>query len=128
GSDSIEDMAKAAVSRGYEYIAITDHAKSLNIADGLDENELALQAEEIAHINAAIPGNTGSFHVLHSIELNLNPYGQVDMDECTVSKLDLVLGCFHSALRKKQDQTERYLAALRNPSIQILGHPRGRIY
>jgi histidinol phosphatase-like PHP family hydrolase len=44
------------------------------------------------------------------------------------AKLDLVLGCFHSSLRKKEDQTERYLAALRNPLIQILGHPRGRIY
>ena len=45
-----------------------------------------------------------------------------------MQSLDLVLGCFHSALRRKEDQTERYLAALRNPSVHILGHPRGRIY
>jgi histidinol phosphatase-like PHP family hydrolase len=50
------------------------------------------------------------------------------MDEQSLARLDIVLGCFHSALRKKDDQTERYLAALRNPTIQILGHPRGRIY
>jgi DNA polymerase (family 10) len=43
-------------------------------------------------------------------------------------KLDLVLGCFHSSLRTKEDQTQRYLAALRNPDIHILGHPRGRVY
>jgi DNA polymerase (family 10) len=50
------------------------------------------------------------------------------MSEESLARLELVLGCFHSALRKKDDQTERYIAALRNPSIQILGHPRGRIY
>jgi DNA polymerase (family 10) len=50
------------------------------------------------------------------------------MDEATLAQLDIVLGCFHSSLRRKEDQTERYLAALHNPSIQILGHPRGRIY
>src|SRR5437764_3380833 len=50
------------------------------------------------------------------------------MDEKSLARLDIVLGCFHSALRKTEDQTERYLAALRNPAIQILGHPRGRIY
>lgn len=50
------------------------------------------------------------------------------MEQSALDRLDLVLGCFHSALRKKEDQTERYLAALRNPSIHILGHPRGRIY
>jgi len=54
--------------------------------------------------------------------------GQGDMDEKSLSPLGLVLGCFHSALRRKEDQTERYLAALSNPAIQILGHPRGRIY
>ena len=50
------------------------------------------------------------------------------MDQPALEKLDIVLGCFHSALRRKEDQTERYLNALRNPAIHILGHPRGRIY
>jgi histidinol phosphatase-like PHP family hydrolase len=50
------------------------------------------------------------------------------MDRAALDQLDLVLGCFHSALRREEEQTERYLAALRNPSIHILGHPRGRIY
>ena len=50
------------------------------------------------------------------------------MDENALDGLDLALGCFHSALRRKEDQTERYLSALRSPSIHILGHPRGRIY
>lgn len=50
------------------------------------------------------------------------------MEQQSLKRLDLVLGCFHSSLRKKEDQTERYIAALQNPDIQILGHPKGRIY
>src|SRR5204863_1042479 len=69
-----------------------------------------------------------SLTVLHSIEMNLNPLGQGDMEPAALRSLDLVLGSFHSALRRKEGQTERYLAAFRNPHIQILGHPRGRIY
>jgi len=66
--------------------------------------------------------------VLRSIELNLNPRGEGDMELYSLGQLDLVLGSFHSSLRTKDDQTERYLAAVRNPHLHILGHPRGRIY
>jgi histidinol phosphatase-like PHP family hydrolase len=128
GTDSIEAMARAAAERGHEYIAITDHAKGLKIAGGIDEGQLALQAEEIAQVNAMMAAERQPVRVLRSIELNLDPRGQGDMDAEALSRLDVVLGCFHSALRKKEDQTERYLAALRNPTLQILGHPRGRIY
>jgi histidinol phosphatase-like PHP family hydrolase len=126
GSGSIQDMAEAARSRGYSYIAITDHSKGLKIAGGIDEDQLAKQGEEIAAINESMRGN--GFRVLRSVELNLSPTGTGDMDQAALDRLDLVLGCFHSALRRKEDQTERYLAALHNPSIHILGHPRGRIY
>ena len=128
GTASIEEMAQAAVARGYEYIAITDHAKGLKIAGGIDEIQLERQAEEIAQVNAAMASTAKPFRVLRSIELNLSPSGAGDMEPAALARLDLVLGCFHSALRKKEDQTERYLAALRNPDLQILGHPRGRIY
>ena len=128
GTASVDEMAQAAVARGYEYIAITDHAKGLKIAGGIDEGQLDKQAEEIAQVNAAMGSSSKPFRVLRSIELNLNPSGAGDMEPAALSRLDLVLGCFHSALRKKEDQTERYLAAVRNPTLQILGHPRGRIY
>ncbi len=128
GSGSIQDMAEAARLRGYSYIAITDHSKGLKIAGGIDEDQLAKQGEEIAAVNETMRGNAGGFRVLRSVELNLSPMGAGDMDPAALDRLDLVLGCFHSALRRKEDQTERYLAALRNPSIHILGHPRGRIY
>lgn len=128
GSGTVEDMARAAAERGYEYIAITDHSKGLKIAGGIDERQLRQQAEEIDAVNASMRAEGRGMEVLRSIELNLNPRGDGDMDPRSLRDLDLVLGCFHSALRKKEDQTERYLSALRNPDIQILGHPRGRIY
>jgi histidinol phosphatase-like PHP family hydrolase len=128
GSGSVEEMARAAAERGYEYIAITDHSKGLKIAGGINEEQLQQQAEEITAINASLRSEGESVRVLRSVELNLDPKGAGDMDSESLKSLDLVLGCFHSALRKKEDQTDRYLAALRNPDIQILGHPRGRIY
>ena len=60
--------------------------------------------------------------------MNLSPEGAGDMRPTALRKLDLVLGCFHSALRRKEDQTSRYLAGLRNPGIQILGHPQTRVW
>ena len=128
GGGSVADMAGAAAERGYEYIAITDHSKGLKIAGGINEEQLQQQGEEIAAVNASMRSEKQSVRVLHSIELNLDPKGMGDMDGDSLKSLDLVLGCFHSALRRKDDQTERYLAALSNPDIQILGHPRGRIY
>ena len=126
GSASVLEMAHAARERGYEYAAITDHSKGLKIAGGIDENALAKQGREIAGVNNTVSGS--ELTVLRSIEMNLNPRGEGDMDPTSLARLDLVLGAFHSALRTKEDQTLRHLAALRNPDIQILGHPRGRIY
>jgi len=128
GTGTIQEMADAAVEQNYEYVAITDHSKGLKIAGGIDEAQLARQADEITGINRSLVESGKKLRVLRSIELNLNPRGEGDMDDEALAKLDLVLGCFHSSLRRKEDQTERYVAALHNPAIQILGHPRGRIY
>jgi putative hydrolase len=144
GSGTIAKMAEMADQRNYEYIAITDHSKGLKIAGGIDEKALRKQAAEITKANmlatpkvrAGLAFRVGRSilragkraTVLSSIEFNLNPRGEGDMDPKGLAKLDLVLGSFHSVLREKHDQTARYLAALRNPDIQILGHPRGRIY
>jgi histidinol phosphatase-like PHP family hydrolase len=128
GSGTISEMAEAARQRSYEYIAITDHSKSLKIAGGIDERGLSKQGAEIVKINNLASQFGGKVVVLHSVEMNLNPRGQGDMASKSLLPLDLVLGAFHSSLRRIEDQTERYLAALHNPEIQILAHPRGRIY
>lgn len=128
GSGSVSEMATAAAQRDYDYIGITDHSKGLKIAGGINERELARQGTQIRHFNES-HGKIGThLTLLRSIEMNLNPRGEGDMDPTALRQLDLVLGSFHSALRVKEDQTERYLRALRNPDVQILGHPRGRIY
>jgi histidinol phosphatase-like PHP family hydrolase len=128
GSGTIAEMANAAKERSYEYIAITDHSKGLKIAGGIDERALRKQGLEIAKINTLTSRFGGELIVLRSLEMNLNLRGEGDMSSVSLSGLDFVLGSFHSSLRIIEDQTNRYLAALRNPKIQILGHPRGRIY
>jgi histidinol phosphatase-like PHP family hydrolase len=128
GSGTVAEMADAARKRSYEYIAITDHSKGLKIAGGIDERTLRRQGMEIAKLNGSASKCGGTFTILRSVELNLNPRGEGDMSATSLLALDLVLGSFHSSLRGTGDQTERYLAALHNPNIHILGHPRGRIY
>lgn len=124
GGASVAGMVAAAGERGYEYVAITDHSKGLKIAGGMDEETLAAQGAEIERVQE----EAGPFTILRSVELNLDVQGRGDMDPAALAWLDLVLGAFHSALRETSDQTERYLAALRNPDLHILGHPRGRMY
>ena len=128
GSGTIAEMADAAKKRSYGYIGITDHSKGLKIAGGINESTLRKQGTEIAKVNNATSKLGEKLIVLRSIELNINSRGEGDMSPASLSPLDLVLGSFHSSLRTIEDQTDRYLAALRNPHIQILGHPRGRIY
>jgi histidinol phosphatase-like PHP family hydrolase len=128
GHGTVREMAEAAEARGYQFIAITDHSKGLKIAGGINEEQLRAQADEIAKVNGEFATSRSKLRVLRSIELNISPSGGGDMDPAALRELDLVLGCFHSSLRTKEDQTARYVAALQNPSIHILGHPRGRIY
>ena len=128
GSGTTAEMAEAASERSYEYIAITDHSKGLKIAGGIDERALKKQGNEIAKLNVLLSKSGRQLVVLRSLEMNLNRRDEGDMSPESLATLDLVLGSFHSSLRIVEDQTDRYLAALRNPHIQILGHPRGRIY
>ncbi len=128
GAASVEGMARAGLELGYEYMAITDHSKGLKIARGLDEHDLLLQGEEIDAVNEDLAGAGRPLRMLRSLEMNLAPDGSGDMDFAALRGLDLVLGSFHSQLRVKEDQTERYLAALRHPCVHVLAHPRGRIY
>jgi putative hydrolase len=128
GAGSVRDMADAAIGHGYEYIAITDHTKGLKIAGGIDEAELAHQGKEIDALNEEFRRGKTNFRVLRSVELNLSPTGEGDLESDFLDGLDVVLGSFHSQLRLMEDQTARYIAALENPCVQILGHPRGRVY
>ncbi|MEA2646627.1 MAG: putative hydrolase [Chloroflexota bacterium] len=128
GGVSILEMAEAAAEMGHEYIAITDHSKGLKIAGGIDEEALLRQEDEIVAVNERLAKQGTGLRVLRSMEMNISPDGSGDMEPEALARLDLVLGSFHSQLRRKEDQTDRYLAALGNPQVDVLGHPRGRIY
>jgi histidinol phosphatase-like PHP family hydrolase len=128
GQATVGVMADAAARLGRTHIVITDHSKGLPIAGGKDEHAFAAQRDEIAVENARLHAAGTDLTLLAGIEMNLSPTGDGDMDPALLRSLDLVLGAFHSKLRLRDDQTDRYLAALRNPWIDVLAHPRGRMF
>jgi histidinol phosphatase-like PHP family hydrolase len=126
GSLPVAEMAEHAAAMGHGYAAVTDHSKGLPIARGMDETTLLREMEEIERVNRDFAASGRDFRLLRSIEMNLSPAGEGDMDPNVLRHLDLVLGAFHSKLREAGDQTDRYLAAVRNPDVHVLAHPRGR--
>lgn len=128
GKDELRAMAGEAASLGHAYLAVTDHSKTLPIAHGMDEEGFRRQALDIEDVRHDPAFAARGFRILHGIEMNVTPEGLGDMDPGLLASLDLVLGAFHSHLRLKEDQTERYLAALRMGGIDVLAHPRGRMF
>lgn len=124
GVSSIEAMAKKAKALGYEYIAITDHSKSLKIARGLDEGRLREQIEKIKEINSRNEG----IRILTGIEVDILTDGSLDFDDDILKELDVVIASVHSGF--KQDQktlTSRIVNACHNPYVNIIAHPTGRL-
>ncbi len=128
GHASLDAMARECAVLGYTHLAVTDHSQGLRIANGMDAATLARQADEVRELNLQLAGDGIDCRVLHGIEMNLSPDGSGDTDPATLASLDVVLGAFHSKLRLTDDQTDRYISALRNPTVDVLAHPRGRIY
>lgn len=124
GANSIEEMVEAARSKGYEYLAITDHSKSLIIARGLEEDRLDRQLKEIADLNNKLT----DFHILTGIEVDILADGSLDFEDKILERLDVVVASIHSHLRQdKETITDRITTALKNKNIDILGHPTGRM-
>jgi DNA polymerase (family 10) len=116
-------MAEAARSRGLEYIAITDHSIELAMT-GLDAKRLLEQKKEIQKINRRNPG----IEILSGVEVNILKDGNLDIEDAVLSKLDVVGAAVHTHLHlSKSEMTERICRALRNPHVDILFHPTGRI-
>jgi len=131
GTKSIEEMGASARDEfGLNYIAITDHTKSLKIANGLDENRLINQIEEINKINDNLKekNSNNNFKILSSTEVEILKDGSLDMKNNILENLDIVGASIHSNFRlPAEDQTKRVIAALKNPHVDILFHPTGRI-
>jgi putative hydrolase len=123
GLSTVDEMADAAAARGYDYIAITDHSTGQRVPAGMSEDAIASQWEEIDRFN-----RSDGIRVLRSIEMNLYAGGRGALESDALTGFELVLGSFHSQLREDEDQTDRYIGALRNANVDIIGHPRGRMY
>jgi len=128
GADSIEQMAKTAMEKGYEYIGISDHTKFLRIEHGLNEEQLLQQHEEIKQLNLKFKNKNLKFHILHGCECNILNDGSVDIKDEVLEKLDYVIAGAHSSLKMpKNEMTERLVKAIKNPNIDIISHPTGRL-
>ena len=125
GTATIEEMARGAKAFGLDYIAITDHTKSLTIAGGLEEQELLEQADRITQLNDSLGKE---FRILSSAEVNILKDGSLDISNTVLEKLDIVGAAIHSHFNLPiETQTERLIKAANNPSVDILFHPTGRI-
>ena len=128
GQNSIEEIAMAAMEIGLEYIAITDHTKTLAITGGSDEKKLLKQIKEIEQINKKFWVLGFKFRILTGAEVNILKDGTLDIKDEVLEKLDIVGAAVHSHFNlSKIDQTKRIIRAMKNPNIDIIFHPTGRI-
>jgi histidinol phosphatase-like PHP family hydrolase len=125
GSQSLEDIIKGGLERGYRFCAVTDHSYGLKIAGGVSMEELARQHVEIDALNKKY---RKKFRLLKGIEANIAADGSLDMQPHELATLEIVVAAPHSALRVATDQTPRMVAAVSLRGVHILGHPRGRMY
>jgi DNA polymerase (family 10) len=122
GRQSLRQIVAVAVSRGYEYVGVTDHAVGLRFG-GLDAERLRAQRAEIDRVRQEHP----EISILHGAELNISRDGTVDFDQEVLSWLDYTVAGLHSFLSLEQDeQTARVLAAIDNPEVDIIAHLTGR--
>jgi DNA polymerase (family X) len=124
GLNSIEEMVQAAREKQYQYIAITDHSQSLQIAGGLDEKRLLDQIKKIDQINQ----NLDNFTILKGIEVDIKSDGTLDLPDSILRQLDIVIAAIHSGFKQERGQImARLINAMKNPYVNIIAHPTGRI-
>jgi DNA polymerase (family 10) len=123
GRASVEEMARAALQRGHEYLAICDHTPAVGAVRGLTPDDVRRQAEEIAAANELL----APFRVLRGIECDILPDGRLDLPDEILAELDWVQASVHGGQRMpRPEMTKRVEEALRNPSVRCLSHPTGR--
>src|SRR5580658_7184997 len=153
GVNSIREMAEAAITRGLEYIAITDHSKNLAMTNGMDDTRTLAHAKRIREASAQLAEEfaagrgpqweryeahlreneslarkpTVPFRILAGIEVDILLDGALDLEDVTLAQLDVVVASVHSGFNQTPEEvTARVLRAAENPHVHILGHPTGR--
>jgi DNA polymerase (family 10) len=125
GKLSMLEMARAAAKRGMRVIAFTDHSVSLGVTGGLSMDDHRKQAAEIKKIQKQLGDG---ILVLHASEVEIKADGSLDYPDDFLAGLDLVVASMHSSLRQPREKvTQRTLNAIRNPHVDIIGHPTGRL-
>jgi DNA polymerase (family X) len=124
GSNTIEEMASACISKGLEYLVISDHSKSAFYANGLNEERIAAQHQQIDELNKQL----APFRIFKSIECDILNDGSLDYADDILASFDLVIASIHSNLKMQEEKAmSRLLKAIENPYTTILGHMTGRL-
>jgi DNA polymerase (family 10) len=124
GKYSTEEMVEAARKRGYKYVAITDHSKSLGIAGGLSDEDLLKHTLECRALDAKY----SDIRVLAGTEVDIRQDGTLDYSDELLAKLDFVVASVHSGFKQdKATLTMRVARAMQNPHVRVIGHPTGRL-
>ena len=125
GKLSVKEMAEAALRRGLKVLAITDHSQSLGVAGGLSPEDLAAQRVEIDGVQAELGER---LRLLQGAEVEIRADGSLDYPDEVLARLDIVFASLHTGLRQPRDKvTTRLLDAIRNPHVDAIGHPTGRL-
>ncbi len=124
GTNTIEEMAKACIDKGFEYMVISDHSKSAFYANGLTEDRVKAQHQYIDELNRKY----APFKIFKSIESDILNDGSLDYSDNLLSTFDLVIASVHSNLKMSEEKAmQRVISAVENPYTTILGHPTGRL-
>jgi DNA polymerase (family X) len=124
GRGTVEEMGRAAIELGYEYLAICDHTPAVSVVPGLDADDVRRQAEEIAAANEVL----APFRILRGIECDIRTDGTLDLPDDVLAELDWVMASVHGGQRGSRDQlTKRTLEAMYHPSVSAISHPTGRL-
>lgn len=124
GAHTIKELAEEAKKRGYQYLAITDHASLLGITDGLDDKRILAQIKEIEKLNKKIKG----IRILKGVEVDILKDGSLYLSDHILKQLDIVVAAVHSGFKMlEKEMTERIIKAIKNSYVDIIAHPTGRL-
>jgi DNA polymerase (family 10) len=124
GRNSISEMAEAAIARGLQYIAITDHSKNLAMINGLDDERALEHIQRIREVDKEFQGR---IRIFAGIEVDILADGALDLSDGVLAQMDVVIASVHSRFEQpREEMTARLIRAIENPNVHILGHPTGR--
>ena len=129
GEDTLADMVRAAIDRGLEYVAITDHGQRVTMARGLDRTRLLRQWDEIDQLNESLAADSvPPITVLKGIEVDMLEKGGLDLPDEILARADWVVASLHYGQQQPRDRiTARIIEAIENPFVRVIGHPTGRL-